>query len=100
MKTIFVVYSDKVLTEKELTQSKYYSFNTEADVKAGDFIKSSAYTTRLLVVKVLEEKFMYYNFSTGDLSNTLNSTSQREIKTLVIKEADAENTVYGYIDNE
>ena len=99
MKTILCVYSDKGkrLTNKEMTSMKRYSFNTEADVKVGDVINSPSYTTPITVVKVLDTSYKYYNGITGDFSNEFKSSAQWDIKTLIIRDPDTPDTVYGYI---
>ena len=94
MKTIIVVYSDKLkLTKGEIGKMKKYAFNTDNDVEVGDVLDSQAYGTRLVVVKVLSKAHKYYNASTGDLNNTYKSTAQWEIKKLVIRQ-DEEEVVY------
>lgn len=91
MKTIVVVYSNtEKLSKAEIGKMKKYSFNTDADIKVGDLLDSPTYTTKMLVVKVLNKQYKYYNTSTGKLSNSYNSTSQWEIRTLVIREDDNE----------
>ena len=55
---------------------------------------SPSYNTKMQVVKILESSYNYYNASTGELSNAFNSTSQWEIRTLVIREED-EEIIYG-----
>ena len=95
MKTIIVVYTNTKITKKaEIAKLKRYSFNTSSDVKEGDLISTSSYNTCIQVVKVLEKDHKYYNTSTGELSNEYTSTTQWEIKELVIRE-DAEDVVYG-----
>ena len=96
-KTILVVYTDRKITQKaEITKMKKYSFNTEADVKVGDMLSSSAYSTNLQVVRVTESAFKYHNPATGEMSNSFNSSNQSEIKNLIIREDD-EDTVYASI---
>ena len=100
MKTILVVYSNRgnKLTSKEIAGMKRYSFNTEADVKEGDIINSPNYpSSPLTVVKVLETAYKHYNSINGELSNEFKSTAQWDIKTLIIREADAPDVVYGTI---
>jgi hypothetical protein len=48
------------------------------------------------VVKVLPESHAYYNASTGELSNKYDSTSQWEIRTMLIRETE-EDVVYASI---
>ena len=95
MKTIVVVYSNGKLSNKEIGRLKKYSFNTDSEVSVGDLIETNEYDTNLLVVKVMEKSFKYYNRSTGEMSDEYVSTSQWEIRTLIIREADEENVVYG-----
>jgi hypothetical protein len=94
MKTILVVYTNKLLSKSEIAKAKKYSFNTSTELKEGDMFSSPSYFTYLQVVKVLDKDFKYYNASTGELSDTFNSTAQWEIRTLVIRE-DEEEVIYG-----
>jgi len=85
MKTILVVYSNlKVSDDSKL---KRYAFNSESDVEVGDRLNSRSYDTNLVVVKVLEEAYKYYNSNTGVLSNTFNSTKMYDIKKLEVVDA-------------
>lgn len=93
MKTILVVYTNRQMSKKEIAGSKKYAFNTDSDLKEGDMISSQEYTTPMLVVKVLDEHYKYFNHATGELTNKFNSTSQWEIRTLIIRE-DEEMAVY------
>lgn len=94
MKTVIVVYSNKVLTKTQISRAKKYSFNTPSEVEIGDLIDSPNYDTKMLVVKVLDRNYKYFNSSTGELSDNYNSTSQWEIRTLVIREEE-EEVIYG-----
>lgn len=68
MKTILAIFTS---TKKEDTaKEKVYSFNTEHDVKVGDLIKDSSYSTKLQVVEVKEKAFEKVNVKTGELTNT------------------------------
>lgn len=96
MKTILVVYTNKLLSKLEIAKTKKYSFNTSADLKEGDMFNSPSYDTKMQVVKILEYSYKYYNTSTGELSDIFNSTSQWEIRTLVIREED-EEIIYGHL---
>lgn len=88
MKTIIIVYTNTKLTEKEIGNIKKYCFNTEADLKEGDILKSPDYSTGIQVVKVLDKPYVYYNQTTGDLSNDFISTQQWKLKTLVLGDKD------------
>lgn len=85
MKTILVVYSN--VKVDEYTKLKRYAFNTESDVEIGDVLKSSSYDTNIVVVKVLDEAFKYYNAATGKLSNNFDSTRMYDIKKLNVVDA-------------
>lgn len=98
MKTIFVIYTNKKLTDKEIGYTKRYCFNTKDDVKVGDMIKSPNYDTAMQVVQVLEEAFSHFNHATGDLSNSLTNTKQFLIRELCIREEDT-SVIYGKILN-
>lgn len=83
-KTILVIYTNE--KRKELKTDKRYCFSTESEVKKEDLLKSQSYTTNMLVVEVINKDFKYYNAATGEMSNELTSTTQREIKSLKIVE--------------
>lgn len=94
MKTIIVAYSDKKeLKESEIRGMKKYSFNTDSDIKVGDILDSKEYDTNMVVAKVLDKSYKYYNSKTGELSDEFTSTAQWEIRTLVVRE-DEETIVY------
>ena len=100
MKTIIVIYTnEKKITDRLKRTLKHYSFVTDSDVKEGDRIRSASYTADMVVVKVIDEEYKYYNSITGELSNNYNSTSLREIKKLVIRE-EIEETVYATLVKE
>jgi len=86
MKTILVVYTSIPKVTKELSSKKKYSFNVDSDLYEGDVIETNSYKSFLVVVKILPECFKYYNIQTGEISNTFNSASQFEIRTLFIKD--------------
>jgi hypothetical protein len=93
MKTILVVYTNRQMSKKEIAGAKKYAFNTDSDLEVGEIISSQEYTTPMMVVKVLDESYQYFNFATGELTNEFNSTSQWEIRTLIIRE-DEEMAIY------
>ncbi len=93
--TVLVVYTNTKLTDKaSIGRLKKYSFNTSSILKDGDMIETKEYDTKLQVVKVLDKDFKYFNRSTGELSNTFNSSSQWEIRELKLREDDSD-VVYG-----
>ena len=101
MKTILVVYSHKKdLTNVEMMRLKKYSFNCNAEVEVGDILESSEYDTPMVVVKVLNKEYKYFNSSTGELSNDFNSTSQWEIRDLVILDKQETDTVYATLERK
>lgn len=83
-KTILVIYTNE--KRKESKADKRYCFSTDSEVEKGDLLKSQSYATNMLVVEVINKDFKYYNASTGEMSNELTSTTQREIKSLRIVE--------------
>lgn len=95
MKTILVVYTNTALTAKQISDRKMqkYVFRTEEDFKEGDLIKSRAYSDKMQVVDVIDSDYKYYNSSTGELRNDINSTRCYPIKKIVLREDD-ELTVY------
>lgn len=96
MRTIIVVFTNTLLTKEECRSMKKYAFKTSDEVKEGNLINSAKYNTAMQVVRVLDREYKYYNQSTGELSDTYNSTQQWEIKTLAIREED-DSIVYGKI---
>ena len=99
MKTVLVIYTDRVgLSKTEVARTKKYAFNTSSEFEIGDIIESQNYDTNMMVVKVLESSFTYFNAATGELSNDFTSTAQWTIRELVIRE-DEEEVVYGRIVN-
>lgn len=101
MKTILVTYTNvKISSKKELRKYKFYAFNTEADLKVGDMLKSQSYSTKMQVVKVLKESFLFYNASTGDLADTFTSTAQREIATLELRTNDSDVIYASKVEEE
>lgn len=98
LKTIVVIYTDKIKSDAVIRNDKKYSFNTVSEVNVGDLIKSPNYTTPMQVVKILDKSYKYYHQVTGDFSNEYTSSAQWDIRTLVINEQD-DNVVYGTIIN-
>ena len=97
MKTILVIYSnERVSSTKDY---KKYAFNTDSDVEVGDMLETNAYNTNLIVVRVLEEAFKYYDAS-GKLSNNFNSTRMDEIKTLKVVEGVDNTIIATKVDND
>jgi len=96
MKTILVIYTNVLLTsKKEIGTKKKYAFNVDLDtVEEGDLLDSPEYSTKMQVVRVLDSKYKYYNSSTGKLSNSFNSTSQWDIRTMIVREETDEQIVY------
>ena len=95
MKTILVVYTHSKLNKKEANRKKKYAFNHEGDLKLGDLFTSGDYDSPMQVVKILDKAHTYFNRSTGEMSDTFNSTDQWDIRTLVIREEDEGDIVYG-----
>ena len=95
MKTIFVVYTTQKLdlNDSATKKIKRYVFNTEEDLKEGDMLKSPNYETPMMVVRILDTSFKYYNHVTGELLDEINSTHCYDIRTLVIRTDDS-NVVY------
>lgn len=96
MKTVLVIYSNHRLPLTTIGNRKKYAFNTEDDLKPGDMLNTTAYDTKLQVVKVLDKSFKYYNEATGELSDEFTSTRQWVIKKLIMREDD-DTSVYGNI---
>jgi len=86
MRTILVIYSNVRVSETELKSIKKYAFNTESDVRVGDILDSNSYSTKMVVVRVLDEKFKYYDGKSGKMSNNFDSTNMADIKNLTIVE--------------
>ena len=95
MKVILVVYTNVGLSLKQVSDKKLqkYAFRTEEDLKVGDIISSKAYTSTMQVVDVIDNDYKYYNATTGELMNDINSTKCYPVKKIVLREDD-EFTVY------
>lgn len=91
MKTVLLVYTNEKLTVNQINNSKLkkYAFKTESDVKEGDMLKSSTYSSSMIVTDVIDTEYKYYNAQNGELSNEIKSTMCYPIKTLELRE---ENT--------
>ena len=99
MKTIIVIYTNnRINSTKEINSKPKYSFNTNSDLKVGDIIKSSQYSSNMQVVSVLDKCYRYVNCKTGDLSMECNSTNCFVIRELVIQDKE-ENRIYGTLVN-
>ena len=99
MKTIIVIYTNnRINSSKEVNSKPKYSFNTNSDLKVGDIIKSSQYSSNMQVVSVLDKCYKYVNCKTGDLSMDCNSTNCFAIRELVIRDEE-ENKIYGTLVN-
>lgn len=106
-KTILVIYISKAvygertqLTDKEIRYNKKYSFNTDSEVKEGDVLKSDSYKDNMLVTTVLDKSFNYYNSTTGELRDNINSSMCNKIVELVIIDKKKENVVEAIIVNK
>ena len=98
MKTIIVIYTNnRINSSKEVNSKPKYSFNTNSDLKVGDIIKSSQYSSNMQVVSVLDKCYRYVNCKTGDLSMECNSTNCFAIRELVIQDKE-ENKIYGTLN--
>lgn len=85
MATILVVYTNSKVDNKSANKMEYYAFKADKEVvQVGDMLKSDEYKTAMQVIKVIDTDYQYHNMITGELSNEFTSTSQREIRTLVI----------------
>lgn len=95
MKTILVVYTNTALTIKQISNKKLqkYVFRTEEDLKVGDIIESKDYTSKMQVVDVIDNDYKYYNATTGELRNDINSTKCYPVKKIILRE-DEELTIY------
>ena len=99
MKTIIVIYTNnKINSVKEVNSKPKYSFNTEANLKVGDIIKSSQYSSNMQITAVLDKCYKYVNCKTGDLSMDCNYTNCFAIRELVIQDEE-ENKIYGTLVN-
>ena len=106
-KTILVVYISKAVygertdfTDKEIRGMKKYTFNTESDVKEGDLLKSDSYKDNMFVVTVIDKSFNYYNSSTGEFRDDINSSMCNKIAELVIIDKKKEDVIEAIIINK
>ena len=84
MKTILVVYTNEKLTKKEYVSLKPYFFNTFANLKVGDLVRSPDYDADMQVVEVLDKAYKYVNLADDKLSDKRYSTRQFELRELKI----------------
>lgn len=96
MKTILGVYTNTVLTTKQISDRrlKKHCFRTEDAFVEGDMIETKTYTSKLQVTDIIDADYKYYNVVTGEMRNDINSTNCYPIKKLVLREDD-EPIVYG-----
>ena len=94
MQTIFVVYGHTQVDHANNTKAKKYAFVTKETLAIGDIIACDKYSTKMLVTDILKEEFKYYNNTTGEVSNTITSTSQYPIKELRLKENTTSEVLY------
>lgn len=100
MKTILVIYSNnKITSKKELRTIKQYAFNTTSEISIGDMLSSREYSSNMQVTNILDKSYKYYNSATGELSDVLTSTAQREIAFLEIRN-DESDVIYATKINE
>ena len=70
MKTILAIFTSEKITDEDVVSiAKKYSFNTEAEVKTGDFLKTGAYNKHLQVAEVLDDPFEFVIIPGGKLTN-------------------------------
>ena len=95
MKTILVVYTNEKLTVNKINNSKLrkYAFRIEDNVEEGDILKSSIYSSNMIVTDVIDNDFKYFNSQSGELSNEIKSTMCYPIKTIELREENT-NVVY------
>lgn len=67
-----------------------YCFKVEAtaDIAKGDILKSSSYSSPMLVTDVILTNYNYYNANSGELTRGIISTKCYPIKTLVLRKED------------
>lgn len=87
MKTILAIFSNSRITEIDPNKFNFYSFNTEADLKVGDRIRTSTYNKPIQVVEIKE--------STSEFYLTLPNGEKIKTKELVI--VDNPDIVFGKI---
>lgn len=83
-KTILVVFMSDANNEVTVKKKKKYSFNTDADLKVGDILYVPNYGKNVFVSMIADKAFKYYNISTGELTNEINSSNIFPIRTLSI----------------
>lgn len=93
LRTILVIYTDNKLSKKLVQSCKKYAFNTKARLKVGDRVTSADYSTAMQVVEILDRSYKYVNLSNGELGDKRTSTSQFEIRELILEEQTNENAV-------
>lgn len=76
---------------EKVDKTVLHEFNTDAELNVGDIL--NFYDIRLImeVTKIFEQCYKYVDLKTGELSNELISSMQREIYTIIIKK----ENIYG-----
>lgn len=89
MKTILVIYTNKKLDTKQVEEfvkdNKVYAFVTNSKVKVGDHFESTAYTTAMQCVEVLNKSYKFFHKKTGMLGNKKLSILWGDVKEIEIK---------------
>ena len=97
MKTVLIRYLDTLDRVNKSDKRKLYAFNIEDSeiIEEGVIygLNKKLYSNYILVVKVLDESFKYYNSSTGDLLNNYSNTGLKDIKLLKLVEESSDDTV-------
>ena len=89
--TILVAYTDlKSVEEVNNKKMAKYCFRVEATagIAKGDILKSSSYSSPMLVTDVILMNYNYYNANSGEMTKEMTSTKCYPIKTLVLREED------------
>ena len=80
MKTFLAVFTDVKLSATDALAKKQYTFNTEKDIKVGDFFAVPAYQTPIQVTSVLPTVSKFVHLKSGALTNEKTEKHHFQIK--------------------
>lgn len=92
MKTFKAVFTKEALPLDETDNLKEYTFNSDKEVKVGDFFYTEEYKKHLQVVFVFLETYEYVNIRTGELDKNQKPFPYVKIKKIAVNESKAGST--------
>lgn len=89
MTTFKAVFTKEALPLQEADNLKEYTFNSDKEVKVGDFFYTKEYKKHLQVVYVFTDEYKYVNVRTGELNKTERPFPYVKIKKIKTDESEA-----------